>query len=632
MAKPEDAFSRTLDALEATLAPHAQGIAAAPRSTILPPQGDADTAGRRAIAALSVQRRESLGPLVAIEGTLGSGGMGIVRLATQLSMGRKVAVKTLKGSVDGEAAALSILREAWLMGSLEHPNIIPVYDVGLDSKGKPLIVLKRIEGADWSTLIGDAAAVRKRFGVDLLEWNLQTLLPVCAAVQFAHGKAIVHRDLKPQNVMIGEVGEVYVIDWGISVSLRPDPSGRLPHVGDCHDLAGTPAYMAPEMMNGDPSQLGTHTDVYLLGAIFYELLVGRAPHRTDSLEALIKSATQPPELPSQVPAVLADICARAMAPDPADRFADVVALSAAIKDAIRHQGSTRLAARAQLRLDELQTAAHAVLDDTAAANRMELYSLLAQCRFGFREALDAWPDNEAAKGGLQQAVTTMIEVELAAGNPDAAGLLLPELTDPPLQLQQRIADAAASEADELAALRHNAAQHDMAVGSRTRAFVIGTLGAIWTVFPLLGYLMVRPVPPWTTTAATSGFLLLTCGLGLWARESLTKTAINRGVFGSVVALLVVELLVCGVSWRMGLPPPLQHVLHVALWLTTCTIVAVTVDRRLVVAAVGYGAALVATALYPSTTFAAMALANLLLTVTAVLAWRPRQLLTSSASG
>src|SRR3954468_5595472 len=150
--------------------------------------------------------------------------------------------------------------------------------------------------------------------MDALDWNLQQLGHVCHAVAFAHSRNILHRDLKPQNIMVGGFGEVYVLDWGIAVSLVDDGSGRLPLAADCHDLAGTLAYMAPEML-GDAS-LSIQTDVYLLGAILFEIITGKPPHVTSSIAATLASVSlSEPEFPPGTPDELAAICRRAMAKD-----------------------------------------------------------------------------------------------------------------------------------------------------------------------------------------------------------------------------------------------------------------------------------------------------------------------------
>jgi serine/threonine protein kinase len=231
-----------------------------------------------AMAALEALRKlgATLGGRIDLHETLGEGGMGIVHLGTQATLGRHVAVKTLRKGAGGDDAVLRILREAWVTGTLEHPNVVPVHDVGVDADGAPVIVMKRIEGRSWSALMHDPAEIARRFGAtDALEWNLRTLASVCNAVHFAHSRGILHRDLKPENVMIGEFGEVYVLDWGIAVSLKDDPSGRLPPVSQAKEIAGTPHYMAPEMLLGDPKLLSPRTDVYQLGAIFYEVPASR---------------------------------------------------------------------------------------------------------------------------------------------------------------------------------------------------------------------------------------------------------------------------------------------------------------------------------------------------------------------
>src|SRR5262249_52505984 len=148
-------------------------------------------------------------------------------------------------------ATLGLLRESWITGGLEHPNIVPVHDLTVDESGRPRLLLKRIEGLPWSEVLHDAEALRQRFASDdPLDFNVRVLMQVCSPVNFAHRRGIVPRDLKPQNVMIGEFQEVYVLDWGLAVSLVDDGSGRLPLAADVDEMAGTPAYMAPEMLGG----------------------------------------------------------------------------------------------------------------------------------------------------------------------------------------------------------------------------------------------------------------------------------------------------------------------------------------------------------------------------------------------
>jgi serine/threonine protein kinase len=261
---------------------------------------------------------------------LGEGGMGEVLLAEQVSMERDVAVKRLKPEARNDYSTLKLLQEAWVTGYLEHPNVIPVYDITVDAQGSPLILLKRIHGVAWGELMDDPETVRRRWGAaDLLEWNLRVLMQVCDAVQFAHGRGIVHRDLKPENVMVGEHGEVYVVDWGIAVTLRETLASRLPLANKASELAGTPCYMAPEMLGRPGDQLGPRTDVYLLGAMLYEIMLSARPHAgTNFAEILASVLASPPPIPDDAPQELTRICTQAMALHPSDRHAKRARLQA----------------------------------------------------------------------------------------------------------------------------------------------------------------------------------------------------------------------------------------------------------------------------------------------------------------
>ncbi|MEM9488267.1 MAG: serine/threonine-protein kinase, partial [Myxococcota bacterium] len=264
-----------------------------PHDTIVPPRSGSESAERQALGVLEqlfADRAYQLGSQLILGDTIGTGGAGIVRQAEQVALGRTVAVKMLKPDKRGTTTAMDLLREAWVAGSLAHPNVVPVYDIGLDDSGAPLVVLKHIEGVAWSELIHDGAQVRERFGADdLLDWNLGILMQVLNAVRFAHSRGIVHRDLKPANVMIGEFGEVYLVDWGLAVSMRDDRSGRLPLARDATALAGTPCYMAPEMLGEGDNPITECTDIYLAGSILFEILVGRPPHVGNSSVAVVTS-------------------------------------------------------------------------------------------------------------------------------------------------------------------------------------------------------------------------------------------------------------------------------------------------------------------------------------------------------
>ena len=286
-----------------------------PRSTI-EPRTEGALVDARARAGLSHHGSGADGvPGFVVRETLGEGGMGVVRAAEQVSLGRQVAVKTVKGALAGNPqVTLRLLREAWLAGRVEHPNVVPIYDLGLDDAGRPHIAMRLVEGTSWDELLRDPELVRTRHGAtDALEWHLRVLVQVTQAVSRAHAKGIVHRDIKPENVMIGEFGEVYLLDWGIAVSLVADPEGRLPLAADAKEAAGTPCYMAPEMLGGPQPLIDERTAVYLLGATLHEIVTGQPPHRGAEFGDMVRSILDStPLFPPDVPRELAAICTRAM--------------------------------------------------------------------------------------------------------------------------------------------------------------------------------------------------------------------------------------------------------------------------------------------------------------------------------
>ncbi len=261
---------------------------------------------------------DGAGADLATRGELGRGGMGVVRLADQHSLSRSVALKT---SLSLDAAVVAALvREARIMGSLEHPNLVPVHALGIDPSGAPVLVMKRIEGVSWRALLADPAHEGWRSLLvghdDRLRASVEVLSQVCRALAFAHDRGVVHRDLKPDNVMIGRFGEVYLLDWGVALRLAERDA-------EPRSIVGTPAYMAPEMARGVPALVEARTDVYLLGATLYEVLVGHPPHAAPTPLAALVSALlgEVPPVPDETPADLALLVRRAMAPAPADRVA-----------------------------------------------------------------------------------------------------------------------------------------------------------------------------------------------------------------------------------------------------------------------------------------------------------------------
>jgi serine/threonine protein kinase len=625
--------SQTLEArIEANL-DFAKTVEQRPSETIQPkrePVGAAD-----ALARLAELSKKSLSQRLISGATLGVGGMGVVRLAEQVSLGRSVAVKTLRPSEDARDssveqtayAALRALREAWVTGSLEHPNIVPIYDVDVDEHGAPVIVMKRIEGRPWTALLEDPDLVREKFSTqDPVEWHLRVLLSVCNAVHFAHTKGIIHRDLKPDNVMIGAFGEVYVLDWGIAVSVTPDPTGRLPDRAFATEIAGTPNYMAPEQLEQVPERLTPRTDVYLIGAMLYELFAGQPPHCGENVQQIFASIIQSKiEYPQGFPAEAKAIAERALARRPEDRFEDAAALKAAIEAYLQHRGSRRLAFRARKSLErllELMTTEPPSADRSAA-----VFNLLGECRFGFRAALEAWPDNSAARQGLDKALVAVIEAELSGGDALAAQALARELSSIDPALTQRIERAVQERAAEDERLRKLADDYDMQAGTRTRMALGVAMGLTWTVLPLIGALVELrggSVSYRAIGVAMAGFTVFGAVFRYWARESMSRTHVNRGLSATMAVQLVVQFMLLGAASTIGLAPQRVMTLFVLTWTLTKLLVAVWVERWFITLAALDALCFFVASGAPSTTLWLMSLTNLAFTLAVVRLWLPQQ--------
>ena len=303
---------------------------------------------------------------------IGDGGMGVIFSASQRSIGREVAVKRLVPEATGDEAIAALVQEARVTGSLEHPSVVPVHALGADAHGKPVMVMRRIHGTPWGTLLRAPRGPEWEPGGHAIATHLEILLQVCNAIWFAHSRGVIHGDLKPDNVMLGEYGEVYVLDWGAALATEPgDPRG-LRYAGDVRTVIGTPAYMAPEMI-GAGAAITERADVYLLGALLHEILTGTPPHAGSSMYDLMKTAfvSRPFAYPSSVPRELSAIAHRAMAPDPADRFPDARDLRRAIS-AYLDRGASIARSVERAELDRLR-----LVESFAAARRRTVVATAA---------------------------------------------------------------------------------------------------------------------------------------------------------------------------------------------------------------------------------------------------------------
>ncbi len=600
--------------------------------TIQPSPITHDSRGQSAIGRLGTR---DVSDGLEIDRTIGEGGMGIVRLATQQSLGRKVAVKTLRppdSSAEKDPrravtqARLRLLREAWMTGAIEHPNVIPIYDLGLDADRSPIIVMKHIEGKTWDSIMGDLTAMRALLSHrDLLECNLRILIQVCQAVAAAHARGVIHRDLKPENVMIGPHGEVYVLDWGIALSVVDDATGRFPLARDASEMAGTPAYMAPEMLGGGKARPDERTDVYLLGAILHHIVYGRAPHDYPDFNQVVASIlrSEPPSRVGDVPDELASIVACAMHRSQAARHASVDALRNALEAFLLHRDSLALTDEALDREAELERVIQNAGD--VLVERSRLHGLFGACRFGFKEALRTWPENPQAKRGLVRAAERMIKVELAAKSASTAEAILADIPEPPAALALAVAEAKAHEEKERARLAAIEKQVDFDAGGRTRTVVGLMLATSWSVFPLVAWRL-------EATFGTShlklvgGVLTQMLLLGVifaWARDSLTKTGVNRQLVLAVLILFTAMLPVIAACSILGIPADQTLIVCIGIWLAVTMQQMVALGWQLAPTAVANVLMLFTSAVWPELRYLWISLGNVVLFLNLFIVGRDR---------
>jgi tRNA A-37 threonylcarbamoyl transferase component Bud32 len=281
-------------------------------------------------------------------GLLGRGGMGAVRRMRDLKLRRDVAAKMLDPRLAAHRDQVqAFIEEAQVTAQLEHPNIVPVHELGVDRRGSVYFTMKTVRGETLQDLLLHES--RPPGSSERLTAALEVFLKVCDAVAFAHSHGVLHLDIKPSNVMVGAFGEAYLMDWGlarirvdhpgsIDIQRPPGAAGNAAKEG----TVGTPAYMAPEMARGGIS-IDERTDVFGLGAILYQIVTGRAPYQGATSEDVLRRArrcqfTVPDEVDDVfVPARLARIVARAMERDPTARHASARELAGEVREFL-HRG------------------------------------------------------------------------------------------------------------------------------------------------------------------------------------------------------------------------------------------------------------------------------------------------------
>ncbi|NUP14183.1 MAG: protein kinase [Polyangiaceae bacterium] len=343
---------------------------------------------------------------------LGRGGMGEVSRSLDTKIGREVALKTMLSPASSRDtwASSRFIREARVQALLEHPAIVPVYDIGHDDSGRPFFTMKRVRGQTLEDVLRGMRDMRNtQRRVVTRHRVLSAFVTVCLALHYAHERGVVHRDLKPDNIMLGAHGEVHVLDWGVARVLNASDSGEEDETG--HDtrpgeMVGTPGYMSPEQVLGQLEMVDARSDVFALGAILYEVLTLEPLIPGDAATLLLEQTidpSRPPPPPKDMPPELYVLCLNATKFHKSERPASARALADAVERYLDGDRDEELRRRVA---DERTTRAKELANEAIEGPQPERERCRALAMREASRALGIFPEHEGARAVVLRLLAT----------------------------------------------------------------------------------------------------------------------------------------------------------------------------------------------------------------------------------
>ncbi|MAA80247.1 MAG: hypothetical protein CL916_13415, partial [Deltaproteobacteria bacterium] len=315
---------------------------------------------------------------------LGEGGMGIVFEGQQRYPNRPIAIKRLKK----RSAILEqfLRREAMITGRLAHPNIIPVHILRPSGPVGPEVIMPLLKGNNLLDIL-ELGNIQLRVALSVLD-------QVCNGLRYAHEHNIIHRDIKPENIIVGEYGEVYLVDWGIALD-----KNDCAHVKA--QMVGTPAYMPPEMLSGEPEDVTIQTDIYLLGATLHHILIGEPRHKGRDFQETIDYITRSEQAiyPDHIFSELGHLANNCCHHNPQKRPKNVAEFQKTLTESIEHWDIMKLISKGEKSLQKLR----------GIKTTTEAYPIFLETRGLFIQASQSWPQATSSKNGLINALEYMIQ-------------------------------------------------------------------------------------------------------------------------------------------------------------------------------------------------------------------------------